>query len=65
MLSIKKVLAEAKRQHETLNENCNILNFDFELRLWVYKLNSDVTRFGKLCWKMQALIHNDPVFQVQ
>ena len=33
MLSIKKVLAEAKRQHETLNENCNILNFDFELRL--------------------------------
>ena len=27
MLSIKKVLTEAERQHATLNENCSISNF--------------------------------------
>ena len=70
MLSIKKVLTKAERQHATLNENCSISNFSlnafkFDRNYWVYKVNSDVTGFGVLCWKVHALNQTDPIFQVK
>ena len=55
MVSIKKVLAEAERQHAILNENCSISNVSLymllslrEITELISELNSDVTRFRDL-----------------